>query len=142
MIPNIENLETPLSEATHGSETYRVVLVKDPAQAHDVYYDRIKGFTDGINAVKQAIYFILGTERYEYLIYSWDYGIQLADLYGKPMPFVKSELPRRIKEALVTDNRITDVIDFTFKNNGKKLGVSFTVVSNVGNIDSELEVMV
>ena len=40
------------------------------------------------------------------------------------------------------DERISDVIDFEFKKNGKKLGVSFTVVTTAGNISSELEVEV
>jgi hypothetical protein len=53
-----------------------------------------------------------------------------------------SELPRRIKEALTQDNRIEDVVDFKFEQNGKRLHTTFTVVSNVGNISTELEVEV
>lgn len=33
--------------------------------------------------MKQAIYKILQTERFEYLIYSWNYGIELNAVVGK-----------------------------------------------------------
>lgn len=97
-------------------------------------------YIDELDAVKQAIYLILSTERYEFPIYSWDYGVELIDLYGKPMPYVMSELPRRITEALTQDNRIDDVIDFEFEKNGKKLHTTFTVVTNAGNVYTGLEV--
>lgn len=104
--------------------------------------DQIDGYIDDIEAVTQAVYLILSTERYQFLIYSWDYGIELVDLYGKQMPYVMSELPRRIIEALTQDDRIEDVVDFEFEQNRNKLRVKFTVVSNIGNISTELEVEV
>ena len=95
-----------------------------------------------MEAVKQAVYLILSTERYQYIIYSWDYGVELLDLIGKPVPYVMSELQRRIKEALTQDDRITDVVDFEFEQHGKQLHTKFTVVSNVGNLPVALEVEV
>lgn len=102
----------------------------------------ISNYVDGLDAVKQAVYLILSSERYQHNIYSWDYGVELLDLIGKPMPYVLSELPRRIKEALIQDDRITDVIDFEFEPKGNQLHTTFTVVSNVGDISTELEVAV
>lgn len=103
-------------------------------------HDRINGYIDDIEAVVQAIYLILSTERYQYIIYSWDYGVELIDLFGKPMPYVMSEIPRRITEALTQDDRIIDATDFEFKQQGKQLLVTFTAVTNVGNISTEMEV--
>lgn len=85
---------------------------------------------------------MLSIERYKFVIYSWDYGIELVDLFGQPMSYVISELPRRITEALTTDNRIDDVTDFDFIINGKRLHTMFTVVTNKGNISAEMEVAV
>ena len=102
--------------------------------------NRISDYVDDLDAVKQAIYLILSTERYEYIIYSWDYGVELVDLIGKPMPYVMAEVPRRITEALTQDDRIEDVVDFEFEMKGKQLHVKFTVISNLGNIPTELEV--
>lgn len=118
-----------------NDKTYNVIPEK-------VILDRINGHTDDLDAIAQTIYLILGTERYEFLIYSWDYGVELVDLYGKPMPYVMSELPRRITEALTQDDRIEDVTDFEFEVNGKKLHTTFTVITNKGNITTELEVVI
>lgn len=76
---------------------------------------RIMNRTDGLEAVKQACYMILMTERYKYEIYPWDYGIELEDLFGQPLTFVIPELERRIYEALIGDDRILDVYDFEFE---------------------------
>lgn len=102
--------------------------------------DRISGFIDDLDALTQAIYLILSTERYQFLIYSWDYGVELLDLYGQPMPYVMAELPRRINDALTQDDRIEDVVDFEFEQNGKILSTKFTIVSNLGSISTVLEV--
>lgn len=104
--------------------------------------DRISGYIDDLDALIQAIYLILSTERYQYLIYSWDYGIELLDLFGKPMSYVTAELPRRIKDALMQDSRVKDVKDFTFTRKGKQLATQFTVVSDIANVSTELEVRV
>ena len=90
----------------------------------------------------QAIHLILSTERYKYNIYSWDYGVELIDLFGKPMPYVMSELPRRITEALTQDNRIDNVTNFEFEQKGKQLHTTFTVVTTAGNVSTALEVTV
>lgn len=97
---------------------------------------------DGIEAVKQAIYKILNTQRYKYLIYSFDYGIELDDLIGESIPFVCAELPLRIEEALLQDDRIMEISDFTFKVEGNKVHTEFTVSTIYGDITEELEVNV
>lgn len=47
--------------------------------------DSISGTVDNLDAMRQVIYKILNTERYQYLIYSWNYGVELMDLFGSPM---------------------------------------------------------
>ena len=47
--------------------------------------EEVNGFADGIEAVKQAVFRILNTERYQYVIYPWWYGIETMDLYGEPL---------------------------------------------------------
>lgn len=142
---NVNSLsaENSLSTAILGIGTlgYMILGSRESTQVStNSNINRITGYINDLEAVKQAIYLILSTERYQYLIYSWDYGIELLDLIGKPMPYVIAEVPRRIKEALIQDNRIEDVIDFEFEKKGKQLHVKFTVVSNIGNIPTELEV--
>jgi len=109
-------------------------------RANIIGKDRISGYIDGVEAIAQAIYLILSTERYKSILYSWDYGVELLDLFGKPIPYVIAEIPRRIKDALVQDNRIEDVVDFQFKRQKHTLFTTFTVVTNIGNITTEMEV--
>ena len=131
MIPDLELLTEDITEPNFEGRTYKVEFGE---------IDRINGYVDDLESVKQAIYLILSTERYAYIIYSWDYGVELVDLIGKPIPYCMSEIPRRITEALQVDNRIEDVIDFEFEHKGTKLHTTFTVVTNLGNIETGLEV--
>lgn len=134
MIPSIDLLNTEIKEVTYASRTYNIKVGVDSVPS------RIDGYIDDLDAVQQAILLILSTERFEYLIYSWDYGVELVDLLGKPMSYVMSELPRRIEDALMTDDRIESVTDFEFTVNGNKLHTSFKVVTSVGTLNTELEV--
>ena len=78
------------------SKTYRM----------DITEERIRGFTDNAEAVKQAVFKILNTERYQHIIYSWDYGIETIDLYGQNKSYVMSELKRRISMLALDKNFI------------------------------------
>lgn len=102
--------------------------------------DTLAGRVDGREAVEQAIYIMLNVERYKHLIHSWSFGVELADLYGRPMGYVQSEIKRRVKEALIQDSRITGVEGFQFEPSGKKLRVTFTVETIFGPVKAEKEV--
>lgn len=98
----------------------------------------IRGYTDGQEAMKQAIYKILNTERYQYVMYSWNYGIELLDLYGEPVSYVCPELERRITEALTWDNRIQTVDNFEFNISKKgEILVTFTTHTVFGDVVAE-----
>lgn len=75
---------------------------------------RVNGYCDGINSVRQSIYKILNTERYRYIIYSWGYGLQTDDLYGKPVDYVCAELQRRVPDAIEWDDRVESCDSFEF----------------------------
>lgn len=102
--------------------------------------DKIQGFADEIIALKQAIYKVLSTEKYEYPIYGFSYGIELENLIGKDAAYVKIELKRRIKECLLSDSRITNVDNFEFSVNGDELICNFYVYSIYGEITISKEV--
>ena len=118
-------------------------VVKQPSKQHRMDLDntRIIGTCDSLEAVKQSVYKILNTERYGYLIYSWNYGIELIDLYGKPPMYVCPELERRVKEALLQDDRITGVDKFEFDVSNKGVvSVTFTVHTLFGDLNEEMAV--
>ena len=98
----------------------------------------IRGYTDGQEAMKQAIYKILNMERYQYVMYSWNYGIELLDLYGEPVSYVCPELERRITEALTWDDRIQSVDNFEFNISKKgEILVTFTAHTVFGDVVAE-----
>ncbi len=101
----------------------------------------VRGYVDGIESVKQAIFKMIMTERYQYIMYSWNYGIELLDLFGEPVTYVCPELKRRITEALVCDDRIQSVDSFAFDFPQKKVvRVRFTVHTIFGDVQAEREV--
>lgn len=133
MIPTIDELTDELYTQRFYDKTYRVNIPNDIVQ----------GATSDVIALQQTIYFILGTERYQFPIYSWDYGVELADLFGRPIKYVKPELKRRITEALLQDNRITDVTDFEFEEGRNTLHTTFVVHSTLNtDIKTEIEVKI
>ena len=96
---------------------------KEPtSNTYKLNYDKnnLKGFVDNLAAVKQAIYLILNIERYEYLIYDWDYGFQISDLIGSEINSILPEIQNRITDALIQDTRINSVDDFSFDIKGLK----------------------
>jgi len=100
------------------------------------------GKTDDIEAVRQAVLKILNTERYENEIYSWDYGIELQDLFGMSMAYAMSEIKLRIADALLADDRIASVDRFKVECTGKRtIHCSFTVTTVQGEeIEEETEI--
>ena len=115
---------------------------QQPSLTYGIDFERgrIRGMIDELEAVKQAVFLILQTERYRYLIYSDDYGSELEGLIGRDPLFVRSELKRRIREALLQDDRIEDVTNFDIQINGDSALVRFTVVSVFGDFEAEQEV--
>lgn len=104
----------------------------------DLNGNSVRGFCDGMEAVKQAVFRILNTERYQYIIYSWNYGIETLDLYGQPVTYVCPELERRIEEALIVDSRIIRVSDFEHDTSEKRvIHTKFQVYTIYGDFTSE-----
>lgn len=126
MIPNNnDSLTVDLEVKTQPSKQHMMVLDRN----------RIVGTCDKLQSVRQAVFKILSTERYEYLIYSWNYGIELKDLFGKSVLYVCPEIERRVREALLQDDRITKVTDFNFDISKRGVvAVAFTVHTVFGDL--------
>lgn len=118
-------------------------LEEQPTYTYKMNLDTgtIRGYTDGLDAMRQAIFKILQTERYQYIMYSWNYGIETLDLYGEPVSYVCPELERRITEALTWDERIKSVNNFEFDIPKKGvIHVSFVAHTVFGEVQAETKV--
>ena len=128
MLPESANYEliSDYDDLEQTSATYK--LDKENKRIVAVYEDYKE-------IIRQAVYLILMTERYNYAMYSWNYGIELNDLFGRERQYVIPMLMSRIKEALLQDDRILNATDFNFSIKHNVYNVSFTVVTKYYNVD-------
>lgn len=118
----VEDFEV-ISEAELPTRTYKI----------DFERGRCAGFIDRKEAMEQAIRKVLLTKRFAHLIYSDDYGFQ--NMIGHERLFVRGELPRRIKEALLQDERITSIENFKLEFEKDEAFVSLTAITIYGDVD-------
>ena len=87
---------------------------------------------EGNEAIKVWAYKALLVPRYNYSIYSWNYGSELMALIGKAYTpqLTKSEAKRYIEEALKINPYILDVnvIDTDFKDSVLSANVKITTI--------------
>lgn len=134
MIPetlNEENLIDIEEYESPPSLTYRL----------DFTNRRIIGKVDDKEAVMQFIKKVLNTSKYAYEIYDWYYGNELLTLVGMPYDYIVVEAPRIIEEALLVDDRITYIDQWSFKKVAvDAIEISFLVHTIYGNIKYTKEV--
>lgn len=131
LTPQIENSLKP---------TTQIVVV--PSKTYKMNEERIAGYVDGLEAVKQAICHILMVERYSCLIYDDNYGVELEQYIGQDIEFLKATIESTLKEALTQDLRIKDVIVTNIKELENIILVKFTVKSTYGDIQMEVNINV
>ena len=96
-----------------------IEYIDKPARTWQLDFEskRFVGFVDGAEGVAQSALMTLQTERYQHLIFSFQYGSELQTLIGMDSDYVFSEAKRMIEDALSVDPRILEVSDFKFENN-------------------------
>lgn len=113
------------------SRTYKLDLEKK----------RIVGKIDNEDAILQLVLKILHTERYAYVIYSQNYGVELDRLIGQDYNFIVSDIERTMTDALLADDRILSITDFkTEQDTIDTMSISFTVNSIIGQATIKTEV--
>jgi phage baseplate assembly protein W len=133
MIPEQNANLTILEEQIQSSRTYRLDLVRK----------RVTSMIDGRDAIIQAVRKILYTERYAYVIYSSQYGVELDRLIGQEYDFIVSDIKRTLTEALLMDNRIISLENFEMEKTGlDTMKVNFLVNSIEGEINFSTEVKI
>lgn len=120
-----------------------ITYVREPGYTHRLDTDKnvVAGFVDGKEAFRQAVYKLLNTERYDHVIYSTDYGVELRALIGMPIYYVVPEIERRVTEAIMQDDRTVNVYGFKFDTTKRGVvSVTFNVMSIYGEIEVEKDV--
>ena len=130
-----------------ASSNNQTILDKYHVEFYNIYFDteyysdRIMGYVDNIDAVKQAIYHILMVERYSSLIYSDNYGVELNQYIGKGFDYLETTIEETLREALTYDLRIKNVvIDSIELVNKDTAHIKFTAFSIYGNLQMEVNI--
>jgi len=101
---------------------------------------QIAGMNAGLEAMRQTIEVILTTKRFNYQIYSSNFGIELDDLIGEEPDYIRSVLPERVRDAFSVDDRILSVQNFVFVFEGDKVTVTFDVITVFGAVSTGVEI--
>lgn len=98
MLPQIDNSINP--------DVQTIIL---PNKTYKIDENRISGYVDNIDAIKQTVYHILNVERYSCIIYDDNYGVELEQYEGKDFDYIETTIEDTLRDALTQDNRISDV---------------------------------
>ena len=98
----------------------------------------VQGMDEGLEAIRQAVEIMLNTTRYDWQIYSANFGHELDSLIGASAAYVESEFPRMVTDALMIDDRVREVTDFTHTRRGDLMEWAFTVHSVYGAFDEDV----
>ncbi|MEB5918204.1 DUF2634 domain-containing protein [Enterococcus innesii] len=117
------------------------ILAQIPSRTYRLQNGRIAGWIDELTAMRQAIEKVLHTERFTWLIYTDNYGVELKNLLGEDLDLVMAEMERIVRETLSVDERIIEIENFQVtQENRNTLLVSFFVITIFGSIQMEQEV--
>lgn len=92
------------------------------------------------SAIRQAVFCMLNTQRYNSEIFSTNYGFEYQNLIGQDVDYICAVLPSRIQEAITMDDRIEDVTDFDISVKNKSVFAKFTVVTADEDVEIDTEV--
>lgn len=131
----------PMGEFTITNEVEVIDEASLPTRTYKLDFKRGRcvGMTDRLEAMEQAIFKMLNTIRFAHMIYSDNYGFE--ELTGKEQFFVRAELPRRVKETLLQDGRITSLEDLQLEFEKDMAFATFTAITIYGDVDVLREVI-
>ena len=152
LISQLDNLKKAKSYQgityIYSSNEIGPILDIDYYPLSSIYYetvqvDRISGFIDDKDAIRQAVYHILSIERYSCLIYDDNYGVELQQYIGQDFEYLKVTIQKTLEEALMQDERIIsiDVVGIE-KIDNETANVKLLIQANVGEIQMEVNVNV
>ena len=101
---------------------------------------QVVAMDDGLEAMRQAVEILFTTKRFNYQIYSENYGIELDDLVGEDPDYIESTLPERVRDAFSVDDRILREENYVFETVGDTMTVTFDVITVFGAFNVGVEI--
>lgn len=84
-------------------------ISQQPSKSYKDNINKISGYVDNKEAIEQTIRHILSTERYAYVIYPNNYGMEMEKYVGQPFEYLQATIENDLKSALTQDDRIDNV---------------------------------
>lgn len=140
------SVEYPFT-GTVAANTYTSDLPVPKEYAWDFETDRFVYDADGKHqivegdeAIKVWIYKALSTERFRYLAYSWQYGIELRPFLGKVMGVQQrySEIKRVIVECLMVNPYIKSIDNIDIQHEGDTVTISIRLTTIYGEVNVDV----
>ena len=131
----------PIGEIAIMEDTEIVSSSQLPTLTYQLNFDsgRCAGKIDQLKAMEQSIFKAFNTKRFAHMIYSDDYGFE--HMIGENEIYVRGDLPRRIKEMIFQDERITSIENFVLEFEKDEAFVSLTAVTVYGDVNVLREVI-
>ena len=119
-----------------------VTFQKQPGRTWRINQEtgRIQGECTDYAAVRQAVEIILNVERFRWQIYRPYSGMQWEGLIGQDSGYVAAELQRRVREALLMDDRVRGISNFSYTAEKDVLTAALTVSTVYGEVQTSVEV--
>ena len=126
----------------NGINIQNVVFQSQPGLTwwRDPQTNRIVGQVDGFKAVAQAVEVMLSVVRFRWQIYKPFFGVTWDGLIGLDVGSVAAELQRRVREAVMIDDRVTGVSVYSYTFDGDNLTANITVNTVFGPVNQSVEV--
>ena len=126
----------------NGINIQNVVFQSQPGLTwwRDPQTNRIVGQVDGFQAVAQAVEVMLSVVRFRWQIYKPFFGVTWDGLIGLDVGYVAAELQRRVREAVMIDDRVTGVSNYSYTFDGDNLTAIITVNTVFGPVNQSVEV--
>lgn len=147
VLPDNFNYENT-SDNTNDNTENDVITVADlkdtyPTRTYKVNFNtgQLEGFVDGLEAMKQAFYFAINTQRHLNLAFTSNFGMEWRDLIGKPNDYIISEILTRVQSMIKADSRFLSADydeDEPFTIEGDKLIVNIVIQTEYGSFNTEI----
>lgn len=97
---------------------------------------------EGTDAIVVWCILTLKSKRYEYPIYSWEYGEEFSSMIGNSYEpdLLQSEVKRMLEECLLVNEHIEEIKDLEVEQDEDKLKVRFILVTDQGDTEVETDV--
>ena len=111
-----------------------------PTNTFLVEEEQVAGMNEGLEAMRQAVEIMLTTERYDYQIYTENFGVELEQLVGQDPDYIQATFPELIRDAFSIDNRILREENYVFTTSGDTMTITFDVVTVFGTFNQGVEI--